>query len=63
MALETTLVAHGFPYPEGAAVGVESERRVRAAGSVPATIGVVDGVLRIGLTEDGVGTVGARVIE
>jgi pseudouridylate synthase len=51
VALETTLVAHGFPYPEGAIVAVESERRVRAAGAVPATIGVVDGVLRVGLEE------------
>jgi pseudouridylate synthase len=52
VGLETTLVAHGFPYPEGAAVAVESERRVRASGAVPATIGVVDGVLRVGLEEE-----------
>ncbi len=52
VALETTLVAHGFPAGEGAAVGRESERRVRAAGAIPATIGIVDGRLRIGLTDD-----------
>jgi pseudouridine-5'-phosphate glycosidase len=52
VALETTLVAHGFPPGEGAAVGLESERRVRAAGAVPATIGVLDGKVRIGLTPD-----------
>jgi pseudouridine-5'-phosphate glycosidase len=51
VALETTLVAHGFPAPGGVAVGLESERRVRAAGAVPATIGVLDGEIRIGLTE------------
>jgi pseudouridine-5'-phosphate glycosidase len=51
VGLETTLVAHGFPYPEGAVVAVESERRVRAAGAVPATVGVVDGALRVGLLE------------
>jgi pseudouridylate synthase len=51
VALETTLVAHGFPAGEGVAVGLESERRVRAAGAVPATIGVLDGALRIGLSE------------
>ena len=50
VALETTLVSHGFPAGEGAAVGAESERRVRAAGAVPATIGVVDGRIRVGLT-------------
>ena len=52
VGLETTLVAHGFPAPEGAAVAAESERRVRAAGAVPATIGVVDGALRVGLRPD-----------
>lgn len=50
VALETTLVAHGFPAGEGAEVARESERRVREAGAVPATIGVVDGVVRAGLT-------------
>jgi pseudouridine-5'-phosphate glycosidase len=49
VALETTLVAHGFPSPEGVAVGLESEQRVRAAGAVPATIGVLDGAVRVGL--------------
>jgi pseudouridylate synthase len=52
VALETTIVAHGFPPGEGVEVGLESERRVREAGAVPATIGVLDGELRIGLTPD-----------
>ena len=52
VALETTLVAHGFPPGEGAAVALESERRVRNAGAVPATIGVLDGTVRVGLSED-----------
>jgi len=51
VALETTLVAHGFPPGEGVAVGLESERRVRDAGAVPATVGLLDGRLRVGLTE------------
>jgi pseudouridine-5'-phosphate glycosidase len=51
VALETTLVAHGFPPGEGVAVGLESERQVRGAGAVPATIGVLDGELVVGLTE------------
>jgi pseudouridine-5'-phosphate glycosidase len=51
VALETTLVAHGFPPGEGVAVGLESERAVREAGAVPATIGVLDGAVRVGLTE------------
>jgi pseudouridine-5'-phosphate glycosidase len=49
VALETTLVAHGFPAPDGLEVAAESERAVRDAGAVPATIGVLDGRIRIGL--------------
>jgi pseudouridine-5'-phosphate glycosidase len=49
VALETTLIAHGFPPWEGVAVGLESERRVREAGATPATIGVLDGEVRVGL--------------
>jgi pseudouridylate synthase len=52
VALETTIVAHGFPPGEGAPVGLESERRVREAGAVPATIGVLDGEIRVGLTAE-----------
>ncbi len=52
VALETTLVAHGFPPGEGVDVGMESERQVRAAGAVPATVGVLDGEIVVGLTED-----------
>jgi pseudouridine-5'-phosphate glycosidase len=43
VALETTLVAHGFPAPAGIEVGLASEAAVRAAGATPATIGVLDG--------------------
>ena len=50
VALETTLVSHGFPRGEGAEVAAEAERRVRVSWAVPATIGVVDGVVQIGLT-------------
>jgi pseudouridine-5'-phosphate glycosidase len=52
VALETTLVAHGFPPGEGVEVGLASERAVRAGGSVPATVGVLDGEIVLGLTED-----------
>jgi pseudouridine-5'-phosphate glycosidase len=52
VALETTLVAHGFPPGEGVAVGLESEAQVRAVGAVPATVGVIDGEVRVGLTEE-----------
>ena len=51
VALETTLVSHGFPRGEGAAVARDCEARVRAAGGVPATIGIVDGAVRVGLDD------------
>jgi pseudouridine-5'-phosphate glycosidase len=49
VALETTLVAHGFPAPDGVEVGLAAEAAVRAAGAVPATVGVLDGQVRVGL--------------
>jgi pseudouridine-5'-phosphate glycosidase len=52
VALETTLVAHGFPPGEGVGVGLESERQVRETGAVPATVGVLHGEVRVGLTAD-----------
>src|SRR5207248_21825 len=58
VALETTLVAHGFPPGEGLEVGLESERQVRAAGAVPATVGVLDGEVHIGLSEEELGRFG-----
>ena len=50
VALETTLVAHGFPAPHGVEVGLASEAAVRDAGAVPATIGVLDGIVHVGLS-------------
>jgi pseudouridine-5'-phosphate glycosidase len=55
VALETTLVAHGFPPGEGVEVGLASERAVRSAGAVPATVGVLDGTIHVGLTEEQLG--------
>ena len=50
VALETTLVAHGFPPGEGVEVGLAAERAVRDGGGVPATVGVLDGEVVVGLT-------------
>ena len=55
VALETTIVAHGFPAPHGVEVGLEMEQAVRDAGATPATIGVLDGQIRVGLGEDDLG--------
>ncbi len=52
VALETTVVTHGLPHPEGAEVARRLENVVVSAGAVPATIGVLDGRVRVGLTLD-----------
>src|SRR2546422_481917 len=50
VALETTLAAHGFPPGQGLAVGQDCEERIRGGGAVPATVAVLDGAVRVGLT-------------
>ena len=49
VALETTLVSHGFSGGRGLIAARAAEDRVRAAGAIPATIGIVDGTVRAGL--------------
>jgi pseudouridine-5'-phosphate glycosidase len=51
VALETTLVSHGFSEGRGLVAALEAAERVRAAGAVPATVGIVDGVIRVGLDD------------
>lgn len=52
VALETAVVTHGLPYPENLTLAQKMEETVRAGGAVPATIGVVDGIIRIGLENE-----------
>lgn len=52
VALETTVVTHGLPHPDGVRVAALLEDDVRAAGAVPATIGVLDGRVVVGLSPD-----------
>jgi pseudouridine-5'-phosphate glycosidase/pseudouridine kinase len=51
VALETTIYTHGFPYPDNVALATHLEAVVRRNGGIPATIGVLNGVARVGLTE------------
>ena len=50
VALETTLVTHGLPRPEGTRVAAALEEMVRGRNATPATIGILDGRLRVGLS-------------
>lgn len=49
VALETTVATHGLPHPDGVNAALALEHEVREAGAVPATIGVLDGRVRVGL--------------
>jgi len=52
VALESTIISHGMPYPDNVAMAREVEGIVRACGAVPATIAVLDGRPRVGLGAD-----------
>lgn len=52
VALESTIIAHGMPYPENVRTAREVEATIRALGAEPATIAVMDGHIRIGLADD-----------
>jgi pseudouridine-5'-phosphate glycosidase len=49
VALESTLISHGLPYPRNLEVAIESEAAVRSSGAVPATVALHDGRILIGL--------------
>jgi len=52
VALESTIISHGLPTETSARTAREIEAAVRRAGAVPATVAVVDGAVRVGLTDD-----------
>ncbi|MBX3055012.1 MAG: pseudouridine-5'-phosphate glycosidase [Anaerolineae bacterium] len=50
VALESTLITHGLPYPDNVQTAVNMETAVRTGGAVPATIAILQGVIHVGLT-------------
>jgi len=52
VALESTIIAHGMPYPQNVETARAVEEIVRQGGAVPATIAIIDGVLKVALTSD-----------
>ncbi len=52
VALESTIITHGMPWPQNLEMAQQVEAEIRAAGAVPATIAVIEGRLCIGLTEE-----------
>ena len=51
VALESTIITHGMPYPENRETALQVESKVRENGAVPATIAVIEGEVRVGLDE------------
>jgi pseudouridine-5'-phosphate glycosidase len=52
VALESTIISHGMPYPQNVQTAREVEQVIRAAGAVPATIALIDGKICVGLADD-----------
>lgn len=52
VALESTLITHGLPYPQNRDTALTMEAHVRESGAIPATIAILDGVITIGITEE-----------
>jgi pseudouridine-5'-phosphate glycosidase len=50
VALETTIISHGFNYPENLECGQNCEKQIRSEGAIPATIGIVKGKIMIGIS-------------
>jgi pseudouridine-5'-phosphate glycosidase len=51
VALESTIISHGMPYPQNFETAIEVENTVRANNAVPATIAIINGIIKIGLNE------------
>jgi len=58
VALESTIITHGMPYPQNIEVAAQVEDDIRAAGAVPATIAVLNGTLHVGLEADQLASLG-----
>lgn len=52
VALESTIISHGMPYPQNVETALKVEREIRSHGAVPATIAVIDGVLTVGIGKE-----------
>lgn len=60
VALESTIISHGMPYPQNVETALKVEKIVREHGGVPVTIGIIDGVGVIGMTEEEIEEFGKR---
>ncbi|WP_249660940.1 pseudouridine-5'-phosphate glycosidase [Variovorax sp. PCZ-1] len=59
VALESTIIAHGMPYPQNVATALEVEAVIRAHGAIPATIAVLEGKICVGLSREQIEVLGS----
>lgn len=60
VALESTIISHGMPYPKNVQTALEVEQTIRNAGAIPATIGIIDGEAVVGMTPEEIEEFGKR---
>ena len=60
VALESTIISHGMPYPQNVETALRVEEAIREAGAVPATIAIIGGRLKAGLTADEIEYLGKK---
>ncbi|GAB1455888.1 MAG: pseudouridine-5'-phosphate glycosidase [Spirochaetia bacterium] len=60
VALESTIISHGMPYPRNAETAMAVEAEIRACGAVPATMAIIGGRLKAGLSESQINLLGER---
>jgi pseudouridine-5'-phosphate glycosidase len=60
VALESTIIAHGMPYPQNVETAMEVENIIRTNGAVPATVAILNGVCHAGLTQDQIELLGRK---
>lgn len=61
VALESTIISHGMPYPQNVETALSVERIVRENGAVPATIAIIGGKITVGCTKEQIEHLGKRV--
>ncbi|WP_105619939.1 pseudouridine-5'-phosphate glycosidase [Vallitalea okinawensis] len=60
VALESTIISHGMPYPENVKTALEVEKIITDKGAIPATIAIINGRLKVGLSEDEIEYLGKK---
>ena len=60
VALESTIISHGMPYPQNVETALNVEKIVREAGAIPATIAIIKGKITVGLTPDEIEYLGKK---